>query len=388
MSPLIIHSATIYDGTIGGTVADGALRIADGVITHVGTTAESHDWPSGGAEIIDAQGAPVVPGYIDVHHHGGGGVAYDDGPEATTTALAKHAAHGTTRAVLSYVTDSLDLMEQRIREGAEIVRTNPRVLGLHPEGPFLDPGHKGAHPLHELKDPTDDNVRRILDAGEGTIVQMTIAPERENGTEAVKLLVNNGVVAAVGHTNASYETAREAFDNGATQLTHAFNGMNGIHHRAPGPVIAALRDERVWVEVINDGIHVHPQVVRSLFLEAPERVVLVTDAMSATCNPDGDYMLGQLKVKVRDGVARLAEGDSLAGSTLTMDRAVANAVHEVGVPLDVAVAAATGHAARCIGVDTRYGRIAAGYPGDVLILNSESLLPTRIWAAGEAIEPA
>ncbi|MCK7638262.1 N-acetylglucosamine-6-phosphate deacetylase [Corynebacterium sp. P7202] len=388
MSTLIIHSATLYDGSIGGTTDDGALRIEDGTITHVGTTGDSRTWPSDGAEIIDAGGAPVVPGYIDVHHHGGGGVAFDDGPEATVRALAEHAAHGTTRAVLSYVTDSLDLMEKRIRDGAAIVRDNPRVIGLHPEGPFLDPGHKGAHPEHELKDPTDENVRRLLDAGEGTIVQMTIAPERNNGTEAVRMLVDNGVVAAVGHTDASYETAREAFDNGATQLTHAFNGMNGIHHRAPGPVVAALRDDRVWIEIINDGIHVHPQVVRSLFLEAPQRVVLVTDAMSATCNPDGDYMLGQLKVKVRDGIARLAEGGSLAGSTLTMDLAVANAVRKVGVPLDVAVAAATGHAARCIRMDDRFGRLAVGYPGDVLILDAETLLPTRIWADGEAVEPA
>lgn len=384
----IITNATLYNGSIGGVYPDAAIRFEGNRITHVGSASELSSWPEDEATIIDAQGAPVVPGYIDVHHHGGGGVAYDDGPEASLKALAEHAKHGTTRCVLSFVTDSLDIMEKRLREAAELVRNNPRVLGLHPEGPFLDVGHKGAHPEKELKDPTPENVQRLIDAGEGTVVQMTLAPEKTGGLESVELLAKQGVVAAVGHTSCDYETAREAFNRGATQLTHAFNGMNGIHHRAPGPVIASLRDERVWLEIINDGIHVHPQVVRSLFVEAPERVVLVTDAMSATCNPDGHYMLGQLEVVVKDGVARLAEGDSLAGSTLTMDKAVANAVHEVGVDLSTAIAAATSHAARCIGMDKDYGYLAVDYPADVLILDEDTLLPRRIFADGEEVSPA
>lgn len=383
---VIIHSATLYDGTGGDPVTAGCLRADDGVITHTGHGTAWQSWPVA-TEVIDAAGAPVCPGYIDIHHHGAAGVAYDAGTaEAIDTAMAAHRAHGTTRCVISFVTDSLEAMEQHIRSAAAVVAANDHILGIHAEGPFLDPAHKGAHPLHELKDPTAENVTRLLDAGEGTIVQMTIAPEKTEGLDSVELLASRGVAAAVGHTDATYEIARDAFDRGARILTHAFNGMNGIHHRAPGPVVAALRDDRVFLEIINDTIHVHPQVVKSLFLEAPERTVLVTDSMSATCNPDGEYMLGQLEVVVADGVATLKGGTSLAGSTLTMDRAVANAVTIVGVAPELAIAAATTHPARAIGVDDRFGRLATGFPADVLILNPETFLPELVYTDGKALD--
>lgn len=377
-SSMLFRHAELHTGEMGGVVSDGALRVEEGTITHVGSTTESASWPAA-KTIIDCGGAPLVPGYIDIHHHGGGGAAYDDGVDATQVALAEHRAHGTARSVLSFVTDDLGLMAEKIRAAARLVHEDPRVLGLHPEGPFLHPSHKGAHPEHLLTDPTSANMQVLVDAACGTLVQVTLAPEKAGGMESIALLRQEGVAAAVGHTSADYDTTKAAIAAGATILTHAFNGMTGIHHRAPGPVIAALQDERMWIEVINDTIHVHPAVVNSLFEQAAERIVLVTDAMSATCNPDGHYMLGTLEVEVERGIARLVDGGALAGSTLTMDHAVANAVRAVGVPLDVAVAAATSHPARAIGMGDRFGLLAPGYPADVLLLDEDTLLPREIF---------
>lgn len=387
MSSLLIHSATLYDGSIGGVLRNACVRADDRRITHIGQFDEYKSWPAS-SEVVDAHGAPLVPGYIDIHHHGAGGMAYDDGAAAVEHVMSQHRVHGTTRCVASFVTNDLELMTERIGEVANIVHSNPHLLGIHPEGPFLDEGHKGAHPVDKLLDPAPEAIKKILDAGKGTVVQITLAPEKNHGLEAVEFLAKNGVRASVGHTSCDYETAKKAFDAGSTILTHAFNGMNGIHHRAPGPVIAALRDERVWLEIINDTIHVHPDVVKMLFIEAPERVVLITDAMSATCNADGDYMLGSLAVVVKNGIARLKGGDSLAGSTLTMDKAVANAVTRVGVDLDLAVAAATSHPATAIGMGEKYGRILVGFPDDLLILDPVTFLPTMIYTDGEKIQPA
>lgn len=385
MSELALRTCTLYDGEIGGVHPTTTVVVRDGVIAE---PLPDHDFDAESftGEIIDAAGSPVVPGYIDIHCHGAGGVAYDEGVDAIPRILSEHGKHGTTRAVMSFVTAGVDDLEERIRAAAAVVRTNPRLLGIHPEGPFLHPEHKGAHPEHLLRDPDKASIQRLIDAAGGTLKQFTLAPEREGGIEAVRALVAAGVTASVGHTSTDFETAKEAFDAGARILTHAFNGMRGIHHRAPGPVIAALRDERVWLEVINDGIHVHPAVVKSLFTEAPERIILITDAMAATCNPDGDYMLGELEVTVEDGVARLTEGGSLAGSTLTMDQAVANAVTREDMSLDVAVAAATSHPARAIGEGEHYGRIAAGYPADILVLDSATFLPKQIFIGGEPFE--
>lgn len=386
MSSLIVHSATLYDGSIGGVHQGGAVLVEDGKISKVLAGDEWQSYVSPGTEVLDAAGAPLVPGYIDIHHHGGAGHAYDEGTvESATVALEAHAKHGTTRSVLSTVTNSVEAISQSLHHLVPLVEQNPQVLGFHAEGPFLHPQHKGAHPESLLRDPDPAAVAQILDAAGGHLLQVTLAPEREGGLAAIETFVGEGTKVAVGHTSATYEQARDAFSAGASLLTHTFNGMNGIHHRAPGPVIAALEDNRVSLEIINDGIHVHPSVVAQIFGRAPERTVLVTDAMSATCNADGIYMLGTLEVEVKDGVATLVEGKSLAGSTLTMDRAVALAVQNSGQPLDLAVAAATSQAAAALGLADSYGRLAPGYPGDLLLLDAETLLPTRIWRDGVQI---
>lgn len=383
---LLIQHASVIDGTVGGVHEDSDVLIEDGTITAVG---ESLTAPAG-AEIADAHGAPVVPGYVDIHVHGAVGKDFDGGAAAMEEIADAHAKHGTTHMAMSLVTASVEKMGRTIAELADAAQLGHpegarRFLGVHPEGPFLDAAHKGAHDPELLRDPTPENIDFLLQAGADKIAQVTLAPEREGGIDAIRALTDAGIVTSVGHTSCDFNTANEAFAAGATILTHTFNGMEGIHHRAPGPVIAALRHDNVWLEVINDGIHVHPAVVKSLFVEAPERMVLVTDAMSATCSPDGAYKLGELDVTVRDGVARLTEGNSLAGSTLTMDSAVARAITVEKVPADVAVAAATSHPARAIGAADAVGRLAADYPADVLILEPETYLPTRILRGGRDV---
>ncbi|MFW0155898.1 N-acetylglucosamine-6-phosphate deacetylase [Rothia sp. P6271] len=383
MSSLLIHSATVYDGTIGGVYPDSAVLVEDGKIIDILSTSEWKTKQTPDTRIVDAQGAPVVPGYLDIHHHGGGGHAYDEANlDTARVALNAHRQHGTTRSVLSFVTNSIEHMAGALSTFQQLLKDDSQVLGFHAEGPFLHPQHKGAHPEKLLKDPLAEDVERLLEASDGHLRQITLAPERHGALSAIQRFTSAGTAVAVGHTNATYEQAQQAFAAGASLLTHTFNGMNGIHHRAPGPVIAALEEQSVSLEVINDGIHVHPSVVHTLFREAPERIVLVTDAMSAACNPDGLYILGTLDVKVENGVARLVHGDSLAGSTLTMDYAVQHAVRSVGVGLDVAVASATSHAAHAIGLGRSYGRIAPGYSGDILILDEQTLLPNHIYVDG------
>jgi len=255
------------------------------------------------------------------------------------------------------------------------------VLGAHLEGPFLSPDNKGAHNAAYLVDPSPTAVEALLEAGAGVLRQVTIAPELPGAVDAVRRFVSAGVTVAVGHTVCSYDQARAAFDAGATLLTHACNAMPGLHHRAPGPIAAALEDDRVTLELILDGVHVHPAVARVLLRGAPGRVALITDAMAAAGSPDGSYTLGSLAVEVADGVARVAGTDTIAGSTLTQDAALRLAVSASGATLPEAVAAVTSVPAAALGLGDRLGRIAPGYAADLVAL-SPSLEVQRVWGAG------
>ena len=333
-------------------------------------------------ERIDGGGGCLVPGFVDIHGHGGGGASFDDGLEAISAGRAVHRAHGTTRAVLSLITAPIDDLAARVAMVADLTESDPTILGSHLEGPFLDPGHKGAHTESLLRAPDAASVDRLLEAGRGTIRQVTLAPERPGAFDAIRRFVEAGVAVAVGHTNADADTARRAFDAGATLLTHAFNAMPGILHRAPGPVIAALRDERVTLEIIADGVHVDLELIATLFAAQGERIALITDAMAAAGSQDGRYELGGLAVQVVNGVARLVEGDSIAGSTLTQDAAVRN-LAGVGVPLADAVRAATETPARAIGRADR-GRLDVGSLADAVLLDGD-LAVGRVWVAGAPV---
>lgn len=380
----LIHSVDIIDRGMRSPNA-WALLDPSGVVA-TGQTTPWQDVATDDMTIIDAcevagVGAILTPGFIDIHGHGGAGRAYDDGAEAIREARAVHRMHGTTRAVISLVTAPLETLEAEVRVIRDLVQTDADILGSHLEGPFLDVGHKGAHAEHLLIEPQADAVARLLEAGGGTVRQVTIAPELPGGLEAVEAIVEAGAVAAVGHTNADAEIAQEAFDAGATLLTHTFNAMPGIHHRAPGPVVAAAADPRVNLELIADGVHVDLNLVRMMFSSAPERIVLVTDAMAAAGSGDGEYILGALAVTVTDGIARLTEGDSIAGSTLTQDVALRNVV-AVGVPLEAAVLALTTTPARVLGLGEEFGTLSQGAVADAVLLDS-NLHVRAVWCNGE-----
>jgi N-acetylglucosamine-6-phosphate deacetylase len=378
-STSVIHSARLISGH--DTVADAWVRFDGDRVAARGIGDTWRDEAPTDASVTDAAGRHLVPGFIDLHCHGAGGASADEGEAAIETLLAVHNAHGTTRSVLSLVTAPVDALAGQLRAIARVAASDPRVLGAHLEGPFLDHEFRGAHDAAELRTADAASIDLLLDASNGMLRQITIAPEHSGALEAITRFVDAGVVVAVGHTGADFATALSAFDAGAAILTHAFNGMRGIHHRAPGPVIAAMHADHVTLEIINDGVHVHPDVVRLAFSGAPGRVALVTDAMAAAGAADGEYQLGSLSVIVADGVARLLEGGSIAGSTLTQDAALRHAVIESGIPLDEAIGALTVTPAAAIGRSGDLGRLDRGFAADAVLL-SPDLTVEAVWGAG------
>ena len=334
-------------------------------------------------EVVDADGAWLTPGFIDLHCHGGGGHSFDDGAESIRDALAVHRAHGTTRSAISLVSAPLPALVDSLEDITALCAADPLILGAHLEGPFLDAGHRGAHDPDALRTPSPLDVAELLEAADGRLAQITLAPELPGGLAAVEAFVGAGVVVAVGHTGADLDIAREAFDRGATLVTHAFNAMPGIHHRHPGPLTAAFDDERVTLELIVDGLHVDPAVVQLAFRAAGERVALVTDAMAAAAAPDGFYRLGSREVDVAGGRAVLAGTDMLAGSTLTLDRALAIAVDRCGASPEAAVRALTLSPALVLG-RTDLGLLRPGFAADLVLLSPTWEVRTVV-AAGRVV---
>lgn len=372
----LLHSATAVDAR--GETPDAWVLLDGEVIRARG---EGPDHPQADA-IVDLSGRWIIPGMIDLHGHGGGGEDYGTGD--LPAALAAHRAHGTSRAVVSLASESVDVLEAQLARVAALAAVDPRVLGSHLEGPFLAPARRGAHAESALLAPDPAVVDRLLAAAAGTLRQVTIAPELSGALDAIRRLVDAGVVVAVGHTEADAATARAAFDAGATLLTHAFNAMPGIHHRSPGPVVAAFDDPRVSLELVLDGHHVDEGVAAVAFASAPGRVALITDAMAAAAGHDGDYRLGALDVVVRDGLATVAGTDTIAGSTLTLDAALRRAVAGVHLSRPDAVAAVTRTPARILGLDDGFGLLEPGYAADVVALD-DACTVQAVWAAGQRI---
>lgn len=331
-------------------------------------------------EVVDLGDATLAPGFIDLHVHGGGGHAVDDGGAELEGVLAAHRPHGTTRAVVALVANPLAQLREGLAGIADLAARDPRVLGAHLEGPFLAPSRRGAQAEGFLRHPDPESVEGLLEAAGGALRQVTLAPELPGAIDAVARIAAAGVVPAVGHTEADESTVAAAFDAGARVLTHAFNAMPGIHHRAPGPIAAAIGDPRVTIELILDGLHVHPHVARLLWDAAPGRVALVTDAMAAAAEADGDYRLGSLNVTVRDGLAVLSGTQTIAGSTLTQDVALRQAI-AMGADPASAIAALTAVPARALGVPG-LGLLEPGYAADVVALDATWTV-TAVWAAGE-----
>ncbi|MFI0908238.1 N-acetylglucosamine-6-phosphate deacetylase [Streptomyces sioyaensis] len=325
-------------------------------------------------ETMDLSGHLIVPGFVDMHVHGGGGGSFSSAdPEECLTVIGTHRRHGTTSMVASTVTGELTDLARQAAVLAELVQQG-ELAGIHFEGPFISPHRCGAHQPELLRDPDPAEVRRLLDAAHGTAAMMTLAPELPGGLDSVRLLADAGVVAAVGHTDSSYDATRRAIDAGATVATHLFNAMPALGHRAPGPVAALLEDERITVELINDGTHLHASILQLAVRQAGDgRVAFITDAMGAAGMSDGMYPLGPMQVEVTDGVARISGGPtagSIAGSTLTLDRAFRRAVTVDGLTVDQAVQALSATPARLLGIDDRTGSLSYGKDADLVVLDA------------------
>jgi N-acetylglucosamine-6-phosphate deacetylase len=328
----------------------------------------------------------VVPGFVDAHVHGGGGRAFTDGTEdAVGTVTGAHLAHGTTTMMASLVTDTVEALGATLKLLAPLVHEG-RIAGVHLEGPWLSPEHAGAHRAGLLQPPDPGDVARLLDAGDGTVRMVTLAPELPGGLAAVRRLTAEGVVVAIGHTDATYDEARAALDAGATVGTHLFNAMRGLHHREPGPPVALLEHPDAFVELVADGVHVHPAVLRLAMGAKPHHAVLITDAMAAAAAEEGDYRLGPMEVTVRGGVARLRETGAIAGSTLTLAAAVRYAVTVAGLPLTEVVRAATTTPATMLGLP-RVGALRPGYAADLVVLDAD-LQVDRVMRRGRWVDGA
>jgi N-acetylglucosamine-6-phosphate deacetylase len=327
----------------------------------------------------------LAPGFVDAHIHGGDGVSFNDAdPAAAAVRIAEvHRSHGTTTLMASLVTAPLTQLEKAVAALAALVQEGV-LAGIHLEGPWLSPDHRGAHAEDLLLAPEPAAVDRLMLAGRGTVRMVTIAPELEGGLAAIRQITGYGAVAAMGHTGASYDLAREAIAAGATAGTHVFNAMRPLHHREPGPALALLEDPTVFAEVIADGVHLHPSLVRFI-LSSPARAVFVTDAMAAACAAEGTYQLGGLDVRVADGEARLVSDGTIAGSILTLDAAVRHAVFDAGIPLADAVRAASQNPADMLGLPG-VGRIEAGRQADLVVL-APNLGVAAVMKAGRWLYP-
>ena len=330
------------------------LEIEDGVIRSInsGTTPE-YDLRYEGI---------LIPGFVDIHCHGGGG-KYFGGLTDTeiTQVIATHRAGGTVAGLASLVTEPIENLISQIKRLVPFAQRG-EIAGIHLEGPYLSHARCGAHDPNLLRTPTLAEVQTLLDAGQGFIKMITIAPELDGALEVIEYLAKSGVIAAIGHSQSDAATAQAAIDRGASVVTHFNNAMPKVID-GPGTMSSAVINElRVSLELILDGEHVSTQIVRDVFEAAPNRIVMVTDAMSAAGSTDGTYKIANLEVIVKDGVARLASNGSLAGSTLTMAKAFNHALNEIGISITEAVHAASTLPALILG-RSDLGEIAVGKSG-------------------------
>ncbi|WP_053369018.1 N-acetylglucosamine-6-phosphate deacetylase [Bacillus sp. FJAT-27245] len=352
------------------------VYIENGKIAAAGPLSEA-DGKYQDAEVFEfGESATVVPGFIDLHIHGAAGADTMDG---THEALRKIAgalpAEGTTAFLATTITQEHGNIEQALRNAASYCENDnvpgrAEMAGVHLEGPFINAKRAGAQPREYIINPDIDLFKQWQTTAAGLIKLVTTAPELENGTEFIEYLASTGVIASIGHTDAGYEEVEKAVQAGARHVTHLYNGMRGMHHREPGTAGAALLFKELLVEMIVDGIHIAPEMVKlSVAAKGPDGMVLVTDSMRAKCLNAGVYDLGGQDVTVGNGRAVLADG-TLAGSILKMNEAVRNAADFSGVSLLDAVRMASVNPAKQIGIFDKKGSIAPGKDADLAVLDS------------------
>lgn len=376
MQPLAIHANRVL--TPFEDIADGVVVVQRGKITDVGPR-EGLVLPRGVREIT-AKGKTIIPGFVDLHIHGAGGRDVMAGNAESLEIIAGTVVRfGTTSFLATTVTaspvetcESVGGIARFILESTkEATRElSAEILGIHFEGPFISKARRGVHPVEWLLPPSTEILLEFLKEARGTAQIITLAPELPGALELMAAAREAGLVISLGHTDANYEQAQAAIDAGATHAAHVFNAMRPFSHRGTGVIGAVMTSPQVSTELIADKIHVDEPAMRMLLdMKTPERVILVSDGTSATGMPDGKYQLGKIQVKVTDGVCRNSEG-KLAGSTLTLDRALRNIV-ELGVPLASAVRMLTANPARQIGLGSRKGILAPGADADLVFIDDQ-----------------
>ena len=369
--------------TPAGVLSPGWIRVAGTAIDAVGP-GEPGEQRSSGLPVTRLSGHWVLPGFIDMHVHGGGGTSFTQGTAEDARHTADfHRRHGSTTIVASLVTAPLTDLDARAAMLAGLAREGV-IAGLHLEGPFLSAARCGAQDPRHMIAPDVAAFERLHAAAAGQLRVITVAPELPGATALIKAAAQAGVIAAVGHTDATADITSAAVDAGASHATHLFNGMRPLHHREPGQVGALLNRDEVSCEVIADGVHVHNTAIRLVARACgPGRLVLVTDAMAAAGMPEGRYRLGSMQVDVARGVARLAAeaepaaagagagpAGAIAGSTATMAGVVRRAV-AAGLPVTDVAAAASTTPARLLGLVERTGALRAGLHADLVVCDEE-----------------
>jgi len=377
-------------------ITDGAaVLIRDGKIEYV-----SRD----GAMILpavdesyDGEGAYLSAGFIDIHVHGGGGHDFMDGTEeAFKGAMASHMAHGTT----SIVPTTLTAEDEELREVFAVARrvknsreaeNLPEILGLHLEGPYVEPSMAGAQDPKYIKVPSDLSWKGIVEASDGDLLIWTVAPELEGADEMAEALRDSGIIFSAGHSAAKYDDCVRAINAGYTMATHLYSSMSTIirenGYRVPGLLEASLLHDEICAEVIADGLHLPPSLLKLIYkTKGGDRMVLVTDAMRGAGMPDGEYLLGSLKrgqlVSVFDGIAHMPDGISFAGSVATADRLVRVMTTMAGVPLNEVIAMITENPAREVGVADHKGKVEAGYDADLVMFDG-NINVKSVWCRGK-----
>lgn len=334
--------------------------------------------PPGGRSVrIELGDVLLAPGFVDLHVHGGGGCDVNrsspsEAAEAAREVARYHARHGTTALLATTVSDTPEVLRAAVEGIAQVASERcSGVLGTNLEGPWLSRVRAGAQSPEALRPPTVRELDDLLDLARGTLRLLTLAPELPGAMDVVAAARSAGVTVSIGHTDADFATAKAAFDAGARHVTHLFNGMPPFHHRKPGPAGAALDDPRVFVELVCDGVHVHPAVISLVARLVPERLALVTDAIGPAGAAPGRYKLGPIEILVSEERAELADGSgTIAGSVLTMDKAVGFAVKRASVPLLNALQAASTNPAAVLG-EKRKGHLAPGADADLVVLDQD-----------------
>jgi len=375
--------------TPAGICEDGVLAIHGERIAYAGIASElPEELKQAATEVIHQPDGYILPGFVDIHVHGGNGEDFMDASKEVLDKITSfHSSQGTTTMLATTMTAPKAAIDHVLREVDDYRKQGmpyTKLAGVHLEGPFISPKWPGAQNPEHIVHANIDWLEEWVSTYPELVRQVTLAPEREGALKAISWLKDHGIVAALGHTDATYEEVETAVEAGLSHGVHTFNAMTGLHHRKPGVVGAMLGDDRLSCEIIADGIHVHPAAMQILARMKPrENLILITDAMSATGMPDGEYTLGDLPVVVEDGIATLKDNrDSLAGSTLTMIRGFQMLVQKVGLSIEQASEAASTNPARKIGISDCTGSLESGKLADVLLLSNDLELQ-GVWIQGQ-----